>query len=142
MRRFERVANAQLRDCCRVATLAQCLVLMECDEAGALGDRLTVSQLASRLRLDNSTLSRTIDGLVKRGLLERRRDDEDRRIVWVGLTSRGQSACREIHRDNDALCTRVIAKIPATRRAAVMRSFDMLVQALLDAETETPEVTG
>lgn len=135
MRRFERLTNALVRDCCHVATLAQCLVLMECDEAGPL----TVSQLAGRLRLDSSTLSRTIDGLVKPALLDRRRDDADRRVVRVGLTESGRRACRAIHMDNDALCQRVLEKIPPSQQAEVMRSFDTLVQAFLDCEIETME---
>jgi len=137
MRRFERLTNAQLRACCNVATLAQCLVLMELDEAGPL----VLGELATRLRLDSSTLSRTVDGMVKQGLLERRRGAEDRRLVWVALTARGQAACRQIHHDNDGLCRRVFAKIPESRRASVLSSFDLLVQAFLDCETEAAAVT-
>ena len=136
MRRFERLTNALVRDCCHVATLAQCLVLLESDEAGR---PLTVSQLAGRLRLDSSTLSRSIDGLVKLTLLDRRRDEADRRVVRVGLTESGRRACRAIHMDNDALCQRVLEKIPPSQRAEVMRSFDTLVQAFLDCEIETTE---
>jgi len=133
LRRFERVTNHQLKNCCSGVTLAQCLVLMEIDEA----DRLTTSGLASRLRLDNSTLSRTIDSLVRQDKLERVRDDEDRRVVWLRLTNKGKATCRSLHKENDALCRRAFEKIPPSRREAVMRSFEILVQAYLDCEQET-----
>jgi DNA-binding MarR family transcriptional regulator len=133
LRRFERVTNHQLKNCCSGVTLAQCLVLMEIDES----DRLTTSGLASRLRLDNSTLSRTIDGLVKQEQLERRRDDEDRRVVWLRLTRKGRATCRSLHKENDAICRRVMEKIPPSRRDTVLRSFETLVQAYLDCEQET-----
>jgi len=135
LRRFQRVTQHQIRSCCRGVTLAQCLVLMEIDEQG----RLTTSQVASRLRLDSSTLSRTIDSLVKKGLLERSRDDGDRRVVWIGLTGRGKATCESLHEENDAICRGVFARIPASRRRDVKRSFELLVQAYLDSESDSSE---
>ena len=135
LRRFQRVTSVQLKSCCAGVTLAQCLVLLETEEI----DRPTVGQLASRLRLDNSTLSRTIEGLVRNGLLERSRDDADRRVVWIRLTEAGKAHCRSIHKENDAHCRRVFEKIAPSRRAAVVRSFETLVQAYLDAETDPNE---
>jgi DNA-binding MarR family transcriptional regulator len=133
LRGFERVTNAQLKNCCAGVTLAQCCVLLEIDEGG----RLTMGQLASRLRLDNSTLSRTIDGLVGRGLVERLREDRDRRVVRIRLTEQGEAVCRAIHEENDEHCQRVFEKIPPAERDAVIRGFETLVQAYLDAEAES-----
>ena len=82
LRRFERLNYDQLKSCCAHVTLAQCIVLLEIDDGG----QLTMSQLASRLRLDNSTLSLTIEGLVQRRLVERLREDQDRRVVRIQLT--------------------------------------------------------
>jgi len=130
LRHFTRVTNTQLRHCCTEVTLAQCLVLLEVDEQ----ERLTVGQLASRLRLDDSTLSRTIDGLVRKGLLDRIRDDRDRRVVWIGLTAVGTAACNAIHEQNDAVYRKIFDRIPASKRDAVVRNFKILVQAFLDSE--------
>jgi 5'-methylthioadenosine phosphorylase len=132
IRQFERVTHAQLKSCCASVTLAQCLVLMEIDENG----QLAMSQLASRLRLDASTLSRTIEGLVQRRLVERLREDQDRRVVRIRLTDEGQAVCRSIHQENDGHYVRVFEKIPASRRGTVLRSFETLVQAFLDCEVE------
>ena len=132
LRRFERVTSSQLRNCCAQVTLPQCLVLLEVDEE----ERLTVGQLASRLRLDNSTLSRTIDNLVRAGLLDRSRDDGDRRIVWIRLTEAGAATCAAIHDQNDAIYRGVFDRIPRSRRDAVIRNFGVLVQAFLDSESE------
>lgn len=133
MRSFERVSDARVTDCCAKVSLAQCVVLMEVDENG----RLTMGQLAARLRLDNSTLSRTIDTLVKRGLVEREREERDRRVVQIQLTDHGRAACRDIHRENDEHCRRVFERIPVSRRASVIRSFELMVQAFLDHEAES-----
>ena len=114
-------------------TLAQCLVLLEIDESG----QLTMSQLASGLRLDNSTLSRTIEGLVQRRLVERLREDQDRRVVRIRLTPEGDAVCRSIHEEHDGHYIRVFEKIPSSRRGTVIKNFETLVQAFLDAEVET-----
>jgi DNA-binding MarR family transcriptional regulator len=133
LRRFERLNNAQIKNCCSGVTLAQCLVLLEVEEQG----RPTMGRLASQLRLDNSTLSRTVDGLVGNGLVERLRDDRDRRVVWIRLTPQGGALCRAIHEENDAHCRRAFEKIAPSKRGAVIRNFEILVQAFLDCEAES-----
>ena len=133
MRRFERVSDALVDSCSARVTLAQCVVLMEIDEGG----ELSMGQLASSLRLDNSTLTRTIDGLVGKGLVERLRDESDRRMILIRLTAAGKTACRTIHRENDEHCRQVLGRIPASKRAAVLRNFEVLVQAYLDQEAES-----
>ncbi len=138
MRQFERVANLQQKGCCSGVTLAQCLVLLEIEEQR----QLTVGSLAGRLRLDDSTLSRTIDGLVRKELLDRQRDERDRRVVWIRLTPEGKAICRSIHRDNDAHCRRVFQKIAPSRREAVLRNFELLVRAFLDCEAESTRHDG
>ena len=132
LRQFERVTNLHLKTCCADVTLAQCLVLLEIDEGG----ELSMSQLASRLRLDASTLSRTIEGLVRRQLVERLREDQDRRVVRIRLTSEGRSVCRSIHKESDGHYIRIFEKIPESRRETVIKNFETLVQAFLDCEVE------
>ena len=133
LRQFQRLASAQLKDCCCGVTLAQCLVLTGVEEHG----HLTMGQLASALRLEFSALSRTVDGLVKKKLLARLRDDSDRRLVWIRLTEAGYSTCQEIHKVNDEHCQQVFEHIPESERAEIIRSFEVLIQAYLDHEALT-----
>lgn len=132
LRQFERLATAQMKSCSCSVTLAQCLVLLEIDESA----RSTMGQLASQLRLDHSTVTRTVDGLVNRKLVARLRDDRDRRVVWIRLTPDGIALCREIHQGNDAYCRGVFEKIPPSERGTVIRNFEILVQAYLDHEVD------
>ena len=138
LRRFQRLNDVQLKSCCTRVSLPQCLVLLEVDEA----EQPTMGQLATRLRLDGSTLSRTVESLVSRGLLERERSEQDRRTVRIRLTRSGRAECKTLHRDNDARCTDVLGRIPASRRPAVIRSFELLVQAYLDHEAESSRRRG
>jgi DNA-binding MarR family transcriptional regulator len=130
LRKFERLIGTQLKQCSCSVTLPQCLVLLDIDEHGTA----SMSELASHLRLDHSTLSRTVDGLVKKGLLSRKPDAGDRRVVRVALTASGQETCEGIHVGNDAFCQGVFGQIPPAQREAVLRHFEQLVQAYLDHE--------
>ena len=56
---------------------------------GRLGSP-TMSELAEALRLHPSTVTSLVDALVERGLVERRDDVDDRRIVRVALTEKGK----------------------------------------------------
>jgi DNA-binding MarR family transcriptional regulator len=52
--------------------------------------QLSVSELAVCLAVTHSATTQTIEALVKRGLVERRADDHDRRIVQVLLSKEGK----------------------------------------------------
>ncbi|BDD81959.1 MarR family transcriptional regulator [Tsukamurella pulmonis] len=54
-------------------------------------DGVTVSALGERLRLDSGTLSPLIRRLEGAGLLERRRDQSDERLVTVHVTDEGRA---------------------------------------------------
>ena len=100
-RRIEREIEYQLKyetACCGVS-LAQCHTIME------IGDHETTSlaELTKLLNLDKSTLSRTVDGLVKLGIVERIIDPDDRRYIQVTLSeiaSDGMSEAQTLHQDS------------------------------------------
>jgi DNA-binding MarR family transcriptional regulator len=55
---------------------------------------MTAGQLATLLHLDPGTISAAVRRLEQKRLVERRRDDRDRRRVTLGLTARGRSLDR------------------------------------------------
>src|ERR671930_70118 len=50
---------------------------------------LTHGELASRLHCDKTNVTGLVDRLERRGLVRRRPDVDDRRVMRVGLTERG-----------------------------------------------------
>lgn len=58
--------------------------------------RERMSNLARHLQLTVGTLTNTIDRLVKKGYVLRYRSDEDRRIVEVSLSPKGEDLFKEI----------------------------------------------
>ncbi len=53
---------------------------------------LSQQQLAARLRLEKSSVSRLVADLERRGLLTRERDDDNRRLYRLRLTDDGRAA--------------------------------------------------
>lgn len=54
----------------------------------------TMSEVAADLRITVGTLTTAINNLVKKGYVERQKDENDRRVVKVILTKRGKLAYR------------------------------------------------
>jgi DNA-binding MarR family transcriptional regulator len=91
-------------------------------------------QLAQRLGLDKSTLSRTIDGLVDIGLVDRLPNPSDRRFTPLSVTEQGKAVCNVINRSADDYYGRVFENIPQEKHEAVIKNLSLLVQVLLDEE--------
>lgn len=63
-------------------------------EAIGMYSERTMSEVAQKLKITVSTLTTAINKLIKKGYVERKRIEEDRRVVLVKLTKRGKLAFR------------------------------------------------
>lgn len=72
------------------------LSLAEMHALDAIGpyDARTMTETAQILGITVGTLTVAIDRLVKKGYVERHRDEEDRRVVRISLTREGKLAAR------------------------------------------------
>ena len=59
------------------------------DAIGTEGNK-TMGEIANNLRITVGTLTTAINRLIKKGYVERKRIEEDRRVVIVNLTESGQ----------------------------------------------------
>jgi len=128
LRRFERLNQLMNTHCCQSVTVAQCHVLLEIEEL----TEATTIQLAKNLKLDKSTLSRTVDGLVKSGLVGRKAFPSDRRYTNLILTELGVKTCESIHVANDTLYEMVLQKLPQVARDSMIEHLESLVEAMED----------
>lgn len=112
--------------CCGGTTPTQCQVLTELGRGGPI----TLGELAGRLDLDKSWVSRTVESLARAQLLEKHPSELDRRTVLVSLTPAGEARCRELNATLDALARRVLERIPAPERPGVVAALRLLEQAL------------
>lgn len=61
----------------------------------AFGD-LSLSELSDKIRAQNSTVTGIIDRMERENLVLRERSKEDRRVVYIKLTTKGRELAREI----------------------------------------------
>jgi DNA-binding MarR family transcriptional regulator len=134
LRDIEREVARSLKDqttCCGV-TMAQCHVLLEMGELGTPG----IGTLAERLQLDSSTLSRTVDSLVKAGLLSRLDDPANRRRSILSLTDKGQAARESVDRMCDQFYLKLFSKIPVSRHGRLLEAVELLAGILAETRSE------
>ena len=60
-----------------------------------IGD-MSLSELSDKIRAQNSTVTGIIDRMEREGLVTRERSKEDRRVVFIRLTTKGRDLAREI----------------------------------------------
>ena len=83
------------------------------------GSTLTVGELAEAINRSPSATSRMIDGLVKRRLVERHAEDEDKRQKTLRLTPRGQAILRVVDRGRSDQFLAAVRPMPTAERAIV-----------------------
>ncbi len=122
-------------------TASQCHALLEIDRAGPL----PVVDLAERLRLDKSAMSRTLQHLASRHLVRMTHDTGDRRIRRAALTPAGRRKVHSIHERAASQVDAALRQMSADERATVLRGMALYARALRRArwvrEVEIREIT-
>jgi len=81
-------------------------------------EQITVGELAERLQIRHHSAVGLVDRLVSLGLVERRHGEEDRRVVYVTVTSQGRSLLERL-----SVAHREELKNVAPAVYAVLRQF-------------------
>lgn len=126
-RKFDRIVSTQnYVNCCCGVTIPQCHIIME------LGDdaNLTINELAKILGLDKSTISRTVEGLVTIGLIDRRVPKFDRRYSKVSLTKQGENVYKIINNTNDKYWRKALEALPENKQEEFVSLFKIFVENL------------
>lgn len=115
------------------------LTLLEWRSIGMLGAYapLSLKELARRAALDKSYASRTVSGLIERGLVASERSDTDARAVMLSLTKAGDALYRKVIVDANARNERLLSPLSPQQRKQLMEMLAMLTtsaRAVLDEE--------
>jgi DNA-binding MarR family transcriptional regulator len=97
-------------------------VLVNLAEAGSL----TASELCTLVPLHKTKVSRALSALEGRGWVERRVDDNDRRIAHARLTQRGKRAFATIWPQMTAATEALLAPLSPEERAEIDRALARL----------------
>lgn len=85
---------------------------------------LSMSELSEAMELATSTMTRMVDQLVSKGLVTRRPDDEDRRVVRIALTLRGQEVRLALAEELERFFEQVLAEVPTNRRSTILDALE------------------
>ena len=106
-------------------SVAQMATLMLLDAEGSS----TVGDLASDLGRSLSATSRLLDQMVRRDLVTRQEDRQDRRVKRVALARHGQDLIGRVQQRRAEAQLNVMAALSESERADVMRAMELLAEA-------------
>jgi DNA-binding MarR family transcriptional regulator len=93
-------------------------------------DGIPISNLAYKLGLDNSTLTRNIQKLEKLGLVNREPDKYDKRVQRVVLTKNGMSLVKSLSEDLDDQGSNILDNIDLDTQEHMLTVLEKLTWAL------------
>ena len=96
----------------------------------SLAEQLSQNDLARRLRLEKSTISRLVGLLEGRAWITRTRGRHDRRVMELRLTGAGRQAAAQLSVARQAKFARLLGAIPAEQRPMIIETLRLLTEAL------------
>lgn len=105
----------------------------------AEGKQVT-SELAHHFNVTTPTMTRIVDGLVNKGLVERRHDPNDRRRIYLEVTAKGTDSAKKAHEQFRATLAEYLSPLSSQQLADIMRAFahlrSLVPQDTVEQETQ------
>jgi DNA-binding MarR family transcriptional regulator len=90
----------------------------------------TMSELASTLSLPLTTMTSTVTRMVRTGYLERRRIEEDRRVVLVSLASQGWAFYKQHRQEHISMAVGLLNALPEEEQDQVIAVLNKIANVL------------
>ena len=100
---------------------------------------LSMGELAERLLLERSSVSRLIDNLVKGGFIHRTLNEENRREVLVSLTDKGCRSVQQVREQSLRFYQSILEQVPEQDQYAVLKGFKLFTDSLNRVRSKTNE---
>ena len=97
---------------------------------------LTAKGIALKMNVVKSRVSKIIDGLIRKKLIQRIKDPEDSRVSLLSLTPTGQQKLIEINSFLKHLHGQVLSQMAPDQRQAMLTNLDIL-KASMEAVKES-----
>lgn len=91
---------------------------------------LSMNDLSEAMGLAGSTMTRYVDGLVRKGLAQRKADGEDRRVVWVELTAQGEKVRGILEGAMQDFFQQVLDEIPPAERNTLLHALELVSNSI------------
>ena len=87
---------------------------------------LTAKSIAHKMNVVKSRVSKIIDGLISKNLIQRVKDPGDSRISLLSLTADGQAKLNDINQFLNDIHSRVLLQMAPDQRQTVLTNLDIL----------------
>ena len=131
-KRAESLIKCELRD---ELTNDQHYILGYIHQAG----QVTSSELAEVFQVNKSAITAIINRMVDRDLIQRIRDENDRRVVYLSLTSEGNKLFLEAQERVKRLVESIITQFEEQEITSFLNTYEKLAQILINKKEELGE---
>lgn len=97
--------------------------------------RCTSSELADKFGVKKSAITAIINRLYKKGLIQRTQDENDRRMVYLSLTDKGNELYKQAEEKIHHLVAAIITQFEQTEIEAFIDTYEKLLTVLDQEET-------
>lgn len=108
-------------------SLSQVFALQELEK-----QTLTITELAEKLQLERSSVSRLIDVLVKGDFVSREMNENNRREVILALTEKGIRSIQRLRDQSVEFYNSILSKMSESEQFQFSESFKVFTQSLLE----------
>lgn len=95
-------------------------------EAIGIGSPKNMTAVAKRLGVTTGTLTIAVNGLVKRGFVERVRSEEDRRVVLVSLSEKGKEVFAHHQKFHEEMIEAVVSRLDEGEKGVLEKALKNL----------------
>lgn len=99
-------------------------------------NNLTMSELSKDMLVMQSAATRIADDLVRKGLLKRANDTNDRRVTRLRLTSTGRDVLDKVRGESHMLLTRVLERMTPDEQEALIAGLEKFIRAVQATERD------
>jgi DNA-binding MarR family transcriptional regulator len=108
-------------------TASQGYILMAIPET----DSINMNDLSAKMRVANSTMTRMVDQLVQKGMVNRSADDHDRRIVLIRLTTQGKDVRTRLQNTLQDFFSKVLTNLPENKQGEIIHNLHTLNESIV-----------
>ena len=98
--------------------------------------KMKVSEISQNMGLNNSTVSGIIDRLERQGMVERIRSEEDKRVVFVTLSTKMEGKETQMHSKIESIVERIISE------RGTSEDYDKIVEGLSTLKRLLKDIDG
>ncbi|MBP1934914.1 MarR family winged helix-turn-helix transcriptional regulator [Ammoniphilus resinae] len=100
---------------------------------------LTIGELAERLFLERSTVSRLVDILVKNDFVNRVSNEDNRREVLVSLNEKGRRSLQQVREQSIQYYQSILGDVSEDDQHQILKGFTLFTNALSNKRSKSNE---